>query len=286
MIIVVSDVHLGWEDNTENIKKQDEFLNFLNFCDTDKIDHFVLLGDIFDFWARSNASIFSSTSNDPKIQAMVQTNSEIFKKLRALSAKKTHFVVGNHDYFITELCSRTEKFPFQPVKSLRLQDGGKNFFFTHGYDLDVLATMEPFKISVDSYEKSSISLSYLTDKTGWLAVNAWGLSDKIAGYSEALRYMMTDHAEKTSQFQAIEALANSPAAGLFLGMQPSENLVYGHTHRPYYFEQSPGGYMVANSGCWAGKKSRDDVGVNTFVKIDDGKMSLVPFNGKDIFLGS
>ncbi|MCK9630999.1 MAG: UDP-2,3-diacylglucosamine diphosphatase [Methanoregula sp.] len=283
MIIAVSDVHLGWDDDKENVKKQDEFLDFLNYCDTSKIDHLVLLGDIFDFWARSNARIFSTGSQDAAIRKIVKTNEEIFSRLTSLHAKEVHYVVGNHDYLVHDLhATNPETYPFSIDKKLRLSDGGKNFFFTHGYDLDVRVNMELFKMSVDSYEKTCFALSFMTDRTGWAAVNGWGLGEKISQFMDALKYMNTEPAKRKECYAAVELLANSRAAGLFLGMRPGDNLVYGHTHRPYY-AQCAGGYEVANTGFWAGKSSRDDKDVNTYVKIDNGRMSQCTFTGDDIF---
>jgi UDP-2,3-diacylglucosamine pyrophosphatase LpxH len=287
VIITVSDVHLGWEDNKGNVKKQDEFLEFLNYCDTDKIDHFVLLGDIFDFWADSNVKIFSSRSRKKHIRKIVETNEEIFFRLTTLHTKNVHYVVGNHDYLIHDLCARNpEIYPFKTYKVLRLRDGNRDFFFTHGYDLDVWATMEMFRTNVSNYEKTCISLSYLTKTSGWAAVNLWGLGDKIRllmNENNSLKRDMKKSPDKqTEKFETVEQFANSRAAGLFLGMRPGDNLVYGHTHRPYYY-QGNGGYEVANTGFWARKESRDTEDVNTFVRIDNGKMCLCTFTGDDIF---
>ncbi len=283
MIIAVSDVHLGWKDSTGKYTKQEEFLKFIDYCDTDQIDHFVLLGDIFDFWARSNMNIFcSKEDSDKAIRDIVQKNEKIFMKLCRLGAKKVHYVVGNHDYLIHTLHKRNpENYPFSVQKTLRLSDGGKDFFFTHGYDLDVHANMELYKMSLDSYEKTCYALSFLTDKTGWAAVNTWGLYEKIADFHNALQYMNLDPEKRTNEFCAVERLANSRAACLFLGMHPSDNLVYGHTHRPYLKKDAAGNY-TANTGYWAGKDERDAGQVNTYVKIDDGNISVCPFRGENV----
>jgi UDP-2,3-diacylglucosamine pyrophosphatase LpxH len=45
MILVLSDVHLGYE----RCNKQ-AFSNFLDKYDSGDIDHMVFLGDLFDFW--------------------------------------------------------------------------------------------------------------------------------------------------------------------------------------------------------------------------------------------
>jgi predicted phosphodiesterase len=65
-------------------------------------------------------------------------------------------------------------------------------------------------------------------------------------------------------------------------MKASDNLVYGHTHRPYCIQGS-GGNWIANTGCWCGRNAGDAGPVNTFVMIDEGKMSLHSFTGGKIF---
>ena len=82
MIIVVSDVHLGCQSSNKK-----EFMQFLEMCDTPEIDHLVLLGDILDFWRRNNAHV-------------IVENSDVLEKIGHLKAKKIHYVVGNHDYYI------------------------------------------------------------------------------------------------------------------------------------------------------------------------------------------
>ncbi|NOQ48104.1 MAG: hypothetical protein GQ576_03025 [Methanococcoides sp.] len=46
-IVVVSDVHLGTDEANE-----EKFIKFLKELDFEKIEHFVLLGDIIDIWRR------------------------------------------------------------------------------------------------------------------------------------------------------------------------------------------------------------------------------------------
>jgi UDP-2,3-diacylglucosamine pyrophosphatase LpxH len=286
MIIAVSDVHLGWEDTKGRVKKQDEFFEFLKQCNTDKIDHLVLLGDIFDFWADSNVKIFSTNTKKKSIRKIVERNEELFFLLATLHAKNVHYVVGNHDFLIHDLCARNpETYPFKTSRVLRLRDGDRDFFFTHGYDLDVWATMELSRTSVSAYEKTCISLSFLTSATGWAAVNLWGLGERfrmLFDENKSLkRELKKDPEKRGEKFQTVEQFANSRAAGLFLGMKPGDNLVYGHTHRPYFYKGA-GGYEIANTGYWAQKESRDIKGVNTFVRIDNGEMGVCTYTGGNI----
>lgn len=91
MIIVVSDVHLGYEKCNIN-----DFIRFLDQCNSMGIDHLVLLGDILDFWRYNNARI-------------VKENAETLAKIASLNVKNIHYVAGNHDYYLLKLNERCSK---------------------------------------------------------------------------------------------------------------------------------------------------------------------------------
>ena len=143
MIIVVSDVHLGYDKcNKEAFNR---FLDEVAKCD---VDDFVLLGDILDFWRRNNVSV-------------ALENEDILTKLQSLNTR-LHYVVGNHDYTILKLRERFPQFyPLDVSKHLRLESGGNEFYFTHGYELEVLANLEP--MTIEAYEHISESLCLLTE---------------------------------------------------------------------------------------------------------------------------
>jgi len=278
VIVAVSDVHLGHQDEG----KQERFLEFLDRCDTGEIDHLVLLGDIFDFWRRSNGLIFSCAGRrkkDPQEQArlerLVNTNCEILAKLSRLQVKNLHYVVGNHDYYIHRLQKRNpDTYPFSVSKTLRLEDDGKGYFFTHGYDMDVYATMESL-MSIDQYETLSESLCFLTDKSGWLADRLWGVSEVIEDLKSRIGSMQKPPAERETEMDLITRFAQSRAAHLFLGMHPMDSLVYGHTHVPGCKKMDCGAY-VANTGCWSG----NDQG--WYVRISEGKVEALNFKGENV----
>jgi UDP-2,3-diacylglucosamine pyrophosphatase LpxH len=271
MIIAVSDLHLGWKDEG----KQEKFLEFLERCDSRDIDHLVLLGDIFDFWRRSNGKIFSCTETNEKNRRLVKNNTDIIAKLGQLQAKNIHYVVGNHDYYIHRLKKRNpDSYHFQVSKTKRLQDGRNWFFFTHGYDIDVYATMESL-MSIDQYEQLSESLCFMTDKTGWLAHCIWEFSEVFGKLKDKIDYLQQSPDKRQSDIDAIKAFADSCAAYLYLGMCPTDSLVYGHTHVPYR-EAMDGGRCVANTGSWSGD------GPCTFVRISDGELEVLTYSGQEI----
>ena len=100
MIIAVSDVHLG-EDNYQEQDKQ--FSSFLDYVKDDLLKEggdFVLLGDIFDFWRKDSVEI-------------LDVYEEIIAKLMSFPNKaKVHYVIGNHDYYLSEIPQYFNKKPF------------------------------------------------------------------------------------------------------------------------------------------------------------------------------
>jgi UDP-2,3-diacylglucosamine pyrophosphatase LpxH len=63
--------------------------------------------------------------------------------------------------------------------------------------------------------------------------------------------------------------AVSRSAYILLGMKPNENLVFGHTHRPFINKER----TVANTGSWVKELSSQ----NTYIDISEGKMELKIF---------
>jgi predicted phosphodiesterase len=60
----------------------------------------------------------------------------------------------------------------------------------------------------------------------------------------------------------IEELAMSPVTrSMFIGGEPDETIIFGHTHSPFYTEDK----MVVNSGSWVTDNDFHD----TYVEIDN-----------------
>ena len=137
----MSDVHLGY--NASNSRAFRDFLN--SRCRSlGRNDTLVLLGDIFDFWRRNNVEV-------------ALENESLFSILESLEAT-IHYIIGNHDYTLVDL-KAVDK-PFDVSKELKLENGGKIFSFIHGYQLEVLANLEP--LTIREYEDLCVSLCLRT----------------------------------------------------------------------------------------------------------------------------
>ena len=146
MILAVSDIHLGYKECN-----RDAFSKFLDEYGSKEIEHLVIVGDFFDLWRRNNAKLITE-------------NEDIIEKIGNINAKNIHYIVGNHDYYMLNLGKRYgDNFPFTLSKNLRLEDGGNKFYFTHGYEFEVLS-LEP--MTLETYEEFSNKMCFSEDVIG------------------------------------------------------------------------------------------------------------------------
>lgn len=299
MIIVVSDVHLGYDAC--------DIGSFNNFIDSEltklnENDNIVLLGDIWDFWRANCIDVTTDIKAGDKKNNIKSKNDAvaglITKKLFELKKQTNiYYIVGNHDYSILYFSKKFENFPFPTHKNLHLQlkDGKKKFYFTHGYEFEVLANF-PF-VTIEEYE---IMCQHLCDvkeavigkieSTIWSSLH-FQLANKKLGEHFNIIGLMTMNPEnrmkelhqvkkldenKTNPLlkprNKIEELAMSPVArSMFIGGEPSETIIFGHTHSPFITKDK----MIVNSGSWV----TDNDFHNTYVKIDDiGDVHLMQYN--------
>jgi len=251
MIVIISDIHLGYEKcNTENFKR------FIDFLTTQEIDHLVLLGDILDFWRRSANNV-------------VKENEEILDTLANIDAEK-HYVVGNHDYALLY----TQGLPFEFTKTLTLTSGNKQFRFIHGYQIE-------FQSVLEFYEGICEVLCTSGDGTGEILSDVWDFYEqklrkilKKEGYSECWRYMNRGELDRIVKY-VLKYPEEEPLHREFTaeqitqyretaGLDPEEVLVYGHTHSPCVKKTE------ANAGCWIS----DCNYLDSFLVINGGRVFL------------
>lgn len=251
MIIVVSDLHLGYDH-----ANREPFIGFLDDIGKSlgRPDHFVLLGDIFDFWRRNNV-------------AVVLENEDLVGRIEDLAAN-VHYIPGNHDFTFAKLATYGTG-AFNVQKTLTLQDGDTRFSFMHGYQLEVLANLEP--LTIEEYEQLCVSLCQRTgDFIGDLLSFLWDnihLSFKRGDKRRGMVQSIGAIPEKRRDMHKIDSLARSRVRDLFLGLGKGNKFVYGHTHRPF-LEDS-----VANTGCWVSDADEQ----NTYLKIENGEMQLLRY---------
>lgn len=257
MILVLSDVHLGYEDCNK-----EAFSKFLDTVKSKDLDHLILLGDLFDLWRRNNTEI-------------ILENEDILEKIINMNAENIHYIVGNHDYYMHKLWERySDNFPFTISKNLRLEDGGNKFYFIHGYELELMS-YEP--MTLDMYEEISENMCFRDEILGGVVGQVWDVlhgsdfKEKMEGSDITEKLGMSPHKrfESSKDPKKIFKLANSNAKSFLLGMKPNEILVFGHTHEPFINNQK----TVANTGSWVNElESKEHQ--NSYVEINNGNMEL------------
>ncbi len=263
-IIAVSDVHLGCKES-----KRDDFKEFIDerVNGTD-IDYLVLLGDIMDFWRKTNVEI-------------AYENQDILVKLQNMKTLtgdqiKVYYLAGNHDYSILKLKDRyPEYYPLDVRKFIRLKSGESNYYFIHGYELEVLASLEP--LTIEAYEALSERLCYMEDVFGGFISQLWPIFYTIARKGHRVfdikKTIIKKPEERKENISAVRKFALSEVKNIFLGMRKGEQLVFGHTHKPF-LTKDDAGISVANTGSWVEEAGKQ----NTYIEIVEGEMELKEFS--------
>ena len=151
----------------------------------------------------------------------------------------------------------------------------KNIHFIHGYELEVLANLEP--MSIEDYEKFSEKMCFVENMIGGLASRLWSLVEKESMEAQARKIRKSPN--EREKIDKVYGIAVSEARYILLGMKPNEILVFGHTHRPFINKET----TVANTGSWideVDELSREK-SQNKYVKISDGRMELKTFDEKN-----
>ena len=158
MIIVISDVHLGYAKSN-----RESFREFLDRRMSLEIEYFVILGDLMDFWRANNA------------QAIVD-HQDILGQIGRLKAKNVHYVPGNHDYLIHRLAKRyPERYPFRVAKKLFLETGGRPVQLCARRRARGARELQP--MTIELYEEFSDRTCFSEWAIGGFATWLWGLID-------------------------------------------------------------------------------------------------------------
>lgn len=254
-IILISDMHLG-----QSVSNRDDFSKFVTWLAENPPLKLIILGDLLDFWRRTNAEVLTE-------------NKDILDRLFGIRTEIV-YVVGNHDYAIWDIADRTGKGGlfgnFEIAKSLRFKCGGEYYYCTHGYDLDVAVTMEGMPLDV--YEAFAAAQCRAGDGLGSLASLLWdAISLAGSGVSKLLK-TGSSQPHDDIEYKDIYDVLTSGTAHLLCGAHPGDRIVFGHTHWPFITKDQ----RVANTGSWC-----TEPGIprhNTYVEISPDGMALKTFS--------
>jgi UDP-2,3-diacylglucosamine pyrophosphatase LpxH len=259
--VVVSDVHLGYEHS--DVKAFDDFINNLLLS---KPDCLILLGDIFDFWRRSEAGLLFGDPTPSIVEKLLQFN--------------LVYVRGNHDFSILKLSTRyPQNLVFQVQTSVLLSNQSLRFVMIHGYELEVFVSLENIG-SIDAYEAFAEAMCHAGQTAGTIASDLYAayswIKSKLDSTSATLIAMVEGLPHIRVDYK-IDDLAKSTSRAIPLGLKPGDVFVFGHTHRPFIEKAS----QTVNTGSWVMDTTNKQQ--HTYLEITDRSYDLKTWPVSDDF---
>jgi UDP-2,3-diacylglucosamine pyrophosphatase LpxH len=134
---VISDLHLGGDEQLEVVEFRDELLGFLERLETtDENAELVVNGDAFGLWE------YTTVDGLAKFDTLVERYPALFEQLRATGESiPITLVPGNHDHELAAYDGYQEKFAAYNVtvvqeQSMTRQVGDQVIHFEHGHQCD------------------------------------------------------------------------------------------------------------------------------------------------------
>lgn len=242
MTYFFSDVHLGYYTRSDDRRREDVLLQFLEHIARDA-ERIYIAGDLFDYWFEYNSVI-------PKY---------FYRSLAAVerivrSGVKVEYLMGNHDFghqrfFAEEFGITIER------GDIECEIGGKRFFIAHG-DGKVKNDNGYLILRAILRNKLSIKLfQWLHPDIGiWLATRS----------SRASR-VYTDAKEFSAEDGLYEFAEKKIAAGF-------DYVIMGHRHRAGKYRIGKGCYV--NLGHWLGNSPP------TYARFNGNEIELLSFTRK------
>lgn len=268
-IVAVSDLHLGMKG-----AREDEFAEFIGYLKDRKIEHLVLLGDIIETWRRNFT------------EAVMECLGTLTTLNSMLEETQIHYVAGNHDFNLLHLDGvLKDRFPFKVKKHVVIRSKEREFFFFHGYQLEVLCN--PYYRSMKIYETFCEYMCLAGDNAGNAADRLWemllskrSLWNSLKKFPSAPRSAFMSMRQppeiriknyrKNNIFRPIKELAGADTRHSRLHMRPEQYLIYGHIHEAYVDDDR----KVANTGSWGfGHDQKLE-----YIEIIDDKVELKEFS--------
>lgn len=233
---VISDLHLKFSENSEDRKRRERVLNFLDSL-IGKADILVLNGDIFDLWFAWN-------------RVIIKSYFPILKKFADIreSGCKIYFTAGNHDFWFRDFLSQYLGFSIHQ-NNLNLVIDGKKILIAHGDQY----TSNDLRYKIfRSIIRNKIVMWIFQIIHPDLALNI-GKTMSRSSRNRAMSPQLKEAKAKGLESYAIKQLNKD-----------SDVVIMGHSHSPVLKEFDTGLYI--NSGDW--------IKHNTYIEAIDGKFQL------------
>ena len=134
---VISDLHIGGDEQLEEIEFLDELLTFLERLErTDEDAELIINGDAFGLWE------FTTIDGIEKFDVLEETYPELFEQLRATGENvQITLLPGNHDHELAAYDEYVDRFAaynvdLVPEQSISRSIGEQAIHFEHGHQRD------------------------------------------------------------------------------------------------------------------------------------------------------
>ena len=134
---VISDLHIGGDEQLEEAESLPELLGFLDrLATTDENAELVINGDAFGLWE------FTRAEGIEKFELLEETYPELFAALRETGENvRITLLPGNHDHELAAYDEYIERFAaynvdLVPEQSIARRVGGRTIHFEHGHQRD------------------------------------------------------------------------------------------------------------------------------------------------------
>ncbi|WP_136715218.1 metallophosphoesterase [Halorientalis salina] len=134
---VISDLHIGGDEQLEDVEFLPELLDFLDrLATTDEDAALVINGDAFGLWE------FTTVDGMAKFDVLEETYPELFEQLRATGENvPITLIPGNHDHELAAFDEYVERFAEYNVdlvqdESITRSIGDRTIYFEHGHQQD------------------------------------------------------------------------------------------------------------------------------------------------------
>ena len=142
---VISDLHIGGDEQLEHVEFMDELLDFLDRLAATEADaELVINGDAFGLWE------YTGIEGPAKFDALVETYPELFEALQAAGESiQITLLPGNHDHELAAYDEYVERFAAYNVDLVQAESitrpiGDRTIHFEHGHQQDPNNRIESF----------------------------------------------------------------------------------------------------------------------------------------------
>ncbi|MHA2251621.1 MAG: UDP-2,3-diacylglucosamine diphosphatase [Candidatus Kariarchaeaceae archaeon] len=287
-ILVVSDVHLGYQDKsgTPNFCNKEDFNSFLSDIKNKEItcNRLIITGDFLDMWRRDIAGVI--LENADTIYLL-----EEIKKANI----SVNFVVGNHDYYMRNFKVNNYGYEFTYDEGLQLIDPDNKFeyLFLHGYEFDPIqqriffdplcfSSDELGQLSNDAHEWFMKKYSLFKRMWKWIKGVGRDLKKKLKKLEKTaenrfdinpLNLVKTQSARQAGDLPTPDKFPRTEREAIKYAKE-QDNLrvfVFGHTHRPFIYLID--NVSIGNSGTWVNQST-----INcTFIRIHKNEQELCSY---------